>query len=246
MKANLLLVGVYSLVLLISCEEPTKITDSTAPVDTLDLSKTQDIFTENKEFVYLANRFRKNGRFLSTDTILLTSSGTVWELDSIQKGIGWGTRTAGTKGGTGVIENAERVWIHPPRFDDYAILELSPFPEVKKPFVIGQEWGWELEVGEQWANPAWAAWKGGMLVKTHYQATKTQVVTTALGKLECQEVIAFSQCAQGKSTLRTLFHPVYGFILLDYTTIDGGRLTLKLIQAGISNAFDGETFYNQK
>lgn len=233
--------GLVGLLLLMACEQSAPV--ATPPDGT---NEEQAIFTQNKEFTYLASRFSKSGERLALDTVILISQGTIWDVDSTQKVIGWENRTSGARGGTGVAEGAGGVWIHPPRFDAYAILELSPFPEVKKPFVAGQEWDWELEVGDHYANPAWAVWKGGMLVKSHYKATGTQVVTTAFGQLKCQEVTAVAHCAQGSSTLRTLFHPSYGFVLLDYTTIDGGRLTLELRHAGVSNVFDGGAFYKQK
>ncbi len=37
---------------------------------------------------------------------------------------------------TGVIENKERIWIHPPRNDAFSILEYSPFPQIHFPIFV--------------------------------------------------------------------------------------------------------------
>ena len=245
MRTNLLVVEVCSLILLTACAGPSAESEPITTGNALVSSETQDVFTRHKEFVYLVSRDDSQGQPVVTDTLVLTSSGTSWKSDSTQKGISWGTMAYPKKTGSGVAEGAGGVWIHPPRFDEYAILELSPFPEVKRPFVPGQIWDWKLHVGDHYANSAWAVWKGDMLVKTQYSATKTQVVRTALGQLACQEVLAVSCCAQGISTLRTLFHPTYGFVVLNYRNIDGKRLKLELSRVGINGEFDGNAFFSK-
>lgn len=253
MKTNSLVFVLSGLLGLTSCGRQSEVSELSIAGGKPDSDKAREVFTKNKEFVYVVSGYDHQLQSAVTDTVVLTStgttwSGTTWKGDSLQKGIGWGKRTAGKNTdmtGTGVVENDARIWIHPPRFDRYTILYLSPFPEVKKPFVPGQEWDWELEVGSQWSNPAWAVWKGNTLVKTHYKALGNYVVTTAMGKLTCQEVTAVSRCAQGSSTLRTLFHPTYGFVVLDYVNIDGKRMKLQLISAAVENKFDGKAFFSQ-
>ncbi|WBO85886.1 hypothetical protein [Hymenobacter yonginensis] len=212
-------------------------------------ARSEKIFTKNKEFIYAVSCYDDQRQLKATDTIALTSTGAVWESDSTQTKIGWGSRMANKTASTewsGVRENTVGVWIHPPRFDRYVILRVSPFPEVKLPFVKGQEWDWELAVGEQWANPAWGVWKGDMLVKSHYRAIGEQVVTTPLGRLACQRVAAVSRCSQGSSTLNLLFHPRYGFVELDYQTIDSKILKIRLLSAGVESKFDGGEYFGPK
>ncbi|UPL50780.1 hypothetical protein [Hymenobacter sublimis] len=177
---------------------------------------------------------------------MLTSTGRIWEADSTQKAIGWGSRTDEMRSGTGVAESPRGVWIHPPRYGEYAILELSPFPEIRLPFKPGQEWDWELSVGSYWSNPAWAVWQGQMQVKTHYKSVGQQRVATPLGKLECQQVTAVARCSAGQATLSLLFHPQYGFVELDYVNIDGGRLRFQLLSVGVVNEFDATTYFGKQ
>jgi hypothetical protein len=205
----------------------------------------QEVFSQNREFVYQVSRFEgKEPRVV--DTVMLTSKGTVWRSDSTQKQIGWRSKITGTKSGTGVKETSDRVWIHPPRFDEYSILELSPFPEIKLPFKLGQEWDWELAVGSHWSNPAWAVWKGEMAVRTHYKSISNQLVTTPLGQLTCHKVTAIASCTSGSASLALLFHPQYGFVELDYVNIDGKRMRFQLLSVGITDEFNGASYFGRQ
>ncbi|SDX57165.1 hypothetical protein [Hymenobacter psychrophilus] len=201
------------------------------------------IFTQNREFTYLVSRFHE-GRHFVVDTVSLTSTGIVWNIDSTQNGIRW--KNADNRRGTGVKEGPNGVWIHPPRFDEYNILELSPFPEIKLPFQTGQEWDWELAVGDHYSNPAWAVWKGDIVVRTHYKAEGTQAVETPLGRLTCQRVTAESHSPVGESALQLLFHPRYGFVELDYRNIDGQRLRFELVSVGIENKFEAGAYFGEQ
>ncbi|WP_229728898.1 hypothetical protein [Hymenobacter glacieicola] len=183
---------------------------------------------------------------MPTDTIVLTSTGRIWDRDATQKNIGWSNRTAGARSGTGGAESPRGVWIHPPRFGEYAILELSPFPEIRLPFKPGQVWDWELDVGSYWSNPAWAMWQGQMPVKTHYKSVGQQRVATPLGKLECQQVNAVARCSAGQAKVSLLFHPQHGFVELDYVNIDGGQVRFQLLSVGVVNEFDAATYFSKQ
>jgi hypothetical protein len=246
LEAKQLLQGVIGLLSLTFCGKQAEDAGLDASQNTANIHT--EIFTAHKEFIYRVSGVSRNCQTTSADTIVLLSSGMPWSLNIGQKKIAWGKRTAGKNTGlnwTGVVEDSLRLWMHPPRFDQYAILELSPFPEVKKPFVPGQQWYWGLEVGSYYANPAWAVWQGNMLVKTRYKATGRQTIKTAFGELTCQEIIATATCAAGRTTLRTLFHPEYGFVVLDYVNIDASKMTLQLIYVGIENTFDGNAYFKQ-
>lgn len=208
-------------------------------------SDKQEIFGRNREFVYRVSRVEGN-QAVVVDTVVLTSTGTVWKMDSAQKGIGWSSIVSGVKSSTGVEETPSGVWIHPPRFDAYAILELSPFPEIRLPYKAGQEWDWELDVGPQWGNPAWVQWEGRMTVRTHYTSIGEQLVATALGELRCQKVTAVATCTEGKADLALLFHPQYGFVELDYVNINRKQLRFQLLSVGIMNQFDGAAYFGKQ
>lgn len=243
-QSPLLLVGLLGALILGCSQKKVNPKDELTNSEEKFTAKKQEVFSKNREFVYQVSRF-ESGRWAVVDTVVLTSSGVAWRMDSTQKEIGWHSKTSGTFSKTGVEESAGGIWIHPPRFEQYAILELSPFPEIKQPPIIGQQWDWELAVGSHWSNPAWAVWEGRMLVKTHYKTVGEQTVTTRLGPLTCQRVAAVASCAQGRSMLDLLFHPRYGFVMLDYVNIDGRRLRFEQVSTGITNQFDGAEYFGK-
>jgi hypothetical protein len=243
-QSPILLVGLLGVLILGCSQEKVKPGDQLTNREEKSTARKQEVFSKNREFIYQVSRF-ESGQWTVVDTVVLTSSGVAWRMDSTQKEIGWHSRASSISSKTGVEESAGGVWIHPPRFDQYAILELSPFPEIKQPPTTGQQWDWELEVGSQWSNPAWAVWEGDMLVETHYRTVGEQTVTTRFGRLTCQRVTAVARCAQGYSTRDLLFHPLYGFIMLDYVNVDGKRLRFELVSTGITNQFDGAKYFGK-
>jgi hypothetical protein len=131
---------------------------------------------------------------------------------------------------SGVLENDSMVWSHPPRDGDYAILELSPYPYIKLPATTGQQWQWPLVVGGHWSGKRWAIWQGNITVLSSYRIMGQRSLASNFGPLTCWLVEAQSACPKGTSTLETWYHPTYGFVRLRYRTIDGGHLTLNLVE----------------
>ena len=134
------------------------------------------------------------------------------------------------KGSAAIIENNEKVWIHPPRTYFFKILELNPFPDILKPYTIGREWDWSLEIGDYWGNVKWKEWEGVIINKQYYKITGDTVLNTKTGNLHCYIVDSYAVSELGKTYLTSYFNDKYGFIKLDYTNIDGSKIVLNLIQ----------------
>lgn len=47
---------------------------------------------------------------------------------------------------TGVYEDKNRIWLHPPRMGPLKMLEAFPFPEVRFPFEINKSWNNSIKV----------------------------------------------------------------------------------------------------
>ncbi len=100
--------------------------------------------------------------------IHLTTFNETWPFDALQKFIGWTEDIKNLeKEKTGVLENTETIFLHPPRNKDYAILEFSPFPLVHFPLSVGQEWTWSLDIGTHWAKQAGIKNFEGLQTFTH-------------------------------------------------------------------------------
>jgi hypothetical protein len=132
---------------------------------------------------------------------------------------------------TGVVENQKNVWIHPPRELLFRILELNPFPYVKFPYKVGKTWKWKLEIGDYWADERWKTWKGTITNKYVYTIADTACqLSTALGDLTCCKINSKATSKLGKTFLTAYFHPVYGFVRLEYINIDKSTLTIDMIK----------------
>jgi hypothetical protein len=135
--------------------------------------------------------------------------------------------------GTGVIDNKMNLWMHPPRTYTYKILELCPFPfqyldeSVKK-------WGWNLQVGGFYLDPRWINQKEKIQINYEYLRAKDEIITTPFGNLSCKVTNGTAKSDLEKGMLRTYlksyYHPNYGFVKLEYTTINGSRIVMDLIE----------------
>ena len=138
---------------------------------------------------------------------------------------------------SGVIENEENIWMHPPRDKYFRILELNPFPFLKAPYEIGNQWEWELEIGSFWGDERWKTWEGSIINKYQYEIVQKKTVKTSFGDLEVYEIKSTAGSRIGETGLTALFNEKYGFIELDYSNVDGSRTLLELVgleRTGIS------------
>lgn len=72
------------------------------------------------------------------DTVTMTATGEPHKIEPTQMGFTWLFRpdtlwSSGFSSTVGAVENKEEFWIHPPRYGRYCILELNPFPHIKRP-----------------------------------------------------------------------------------------------------------------
>jgi hypothetical protein len=119
---------------------------------------------------------------------------------------------------TGLIENKKNIWIHPPRTDLFKILELNPFPYIKQPFVIGNNWEWELEFGSHWSDKRWLMWEGKRINKIKYEITRNLTIQTEVGSIDCLEIIANAKSELGSTSLTAYFNTNLGFVKFDYVS----------------------------
>jgi hypothetical protein len=196
------------------------------------------VFRRGRQLTYQVKQVAPGHQPAPADTLRLTSFGDYLpgQYDSgttqIKVGFSYDAHSSPTAY-AGVVEQDSVLWSHPPRVGTYAILELSPFPYIKLPAAVGHAWTWDLGVGNAWSNPAWGNWRGVMNVHSTYRVMGQRVVKTRLGALTCWVVKARATCQLGTSSLELLYHPAYGFVELNYRTLNGGRIELALIRAGM-------------
>ncbi|MES1218456.1 MAG: hypothetical protein ABUT20_23315 [Bacteroidota bacterium] len=129
---------------------------------------------------------------------------------------------------TGLIENEKNIWIHPPRTNFFKILEINPFPYIKKPLIIGTRWAWRLKFGSHWADKRWLAWEGSNENIYNYEITGKIMLPSKLGNIDCFVISSNAKSKLGETKLTSYFNYQFGFVKLDYTNIDGSKTIIEL------------------
>lgn len=132
-------------------------------------------------------------------------------------------------GSTGLVENKANVWLHPFRAKYFSVTEFSPFPFVKYPLDRDKAWDWKLEdIDTRWSDPRIIVYTGKVAAEYRYRVRGAETVRTPLGELRCVVTEATASNRLGSASLRSWFHPDYGFVRLDYKNIDGSEIRLEL------------------
>ncbi|PKQ63554.1 hypothetical protein BZG02_09285 [Labilibaculum filiforme] len=109
------------------------------------------IYNQKKIYQFEIVKTDASGSIQKED-LFLVCHGKAWKLDSINQFLAvWCPANVDVFGfnyQTGIIENENRIWLHPPRNDQYQIHEYTPFPEVRFPLKVGSKW--ETDFGFEW------------------------------------------------------------------------------------------------
>lgn len=127
------------------------------------------------------------------------------------------------KTGEGVIENIERVWMHPIRINQYKFTEVAPFPEVHFPLKKGKKWGDQLMIGNGYGE--WI----GQTVKSKYKISGRATYLLEGSEISCWVIKSVAKCSSGKSKLITLFNENFGFVKMEYQNYEKEKLVFELI-----------------
>lgn len=131
---------------------------------------------------------------------------------------------------TGTIDNYKNLWIHPPRQFTFRILQFNPFPFYYRDEAV-KHWSWTVEVGGVYLDPRWVNTRENIKMTFDYVRQKDEIVHCPFGKIKCkvtQAVGTPSNNAFPKTYLKSYYHPVYGFVRLEYTNINGSKMVIQL------------------
>lgn len=132
---------------------------------------------------------------------------------------------------TGIVENENNVWSHPPRTKLFKILQLNPYPFAKFPLEEGKTYYDDLKIGNYWADKRWIEpWEGNITTKMYYTVGGLETIQTLLGDLECRIINAKGESELGETALKIFFNETYGFVRLEYVNIDKSRMNIQLIE----------------
>jgi len=128
---------------------------------------------------------------------------------------------------TGVVQSDARIWLHPPRYDYFGILENYPFPEIRAPLELKNIWSSKIDVmgGHKDLN--------GKKVVSHYEiieVTKNEVLQGINGTLV--KIDAYAQINNEGEKLQScfLFHDKIGFVQMVFYEDGKPLIEFKLIE----------------
>ncbi|NHN26196.1 DUF3108 domain-containing protein [Flavobacterium jejuense] len=148
---------------------------------------------------------------------------------------------------TGIVENDENIWVHPPRNGFFKSLETCPFPYIKLNEPIGYKWTDSMSIGNHWADEKWGLWSDRLLLNYEYKISGKEKIQTKIGELECIVISAIATSNIGESKLKSYFSYDYGFVKLEYTLFTGMEIELNIAQI-INGPIlrDGKEFFENK
>ncbi len=131
---------------------------------------------------------------------------------------------------TGIVENTENIWVHPPRDGFFKSLETCPFPYIKLNKPIGYRWTDSMSIANHWADKKWGLWEGRLLLNYEYEICGKEIILTKIGELDCIVINAIATSKIGQSRLKYYFSQEYGFVKLEYILFTGLKIELNIEQ----------------
>jgi len=196
------------------------------------------IFENYSCFKYLAIYEDSINQIYITDTIRLSITDIPWKNQpKKQKTMIWEYRSnidSGIKSemysigwtsfdSTGFIENEKKIFIHPPRHNQYSFTEIAPFPQIDYPLELNKKYKKFLFVGFGFGE-----WENLKLVN-EYEVIKTESLLILGDEYNCWFINSTSKSELGESNMDFIFSTEIGFIEMDYRFYDHKRIRLSLI-----------------
>lgn len=228
--------------------EVTLLDDNQQPIkDTVfyHAKKKRDAFKPCRQLIYRAIWKDESGNIITKSRIKMMASGVRWELQpllqdeiiiqyefseseitnatfhQLNKGIlnrPWNDQVR-----EGIIENEEKVWMHPFRFNQYNFTEVAPFPEVQYPLYVGRSWSGNLNIMQGWGD--WAHTRGNM----SYEIVGQEDLKTKYGTIpQCWRIQSKAIYPFGNSELEFWFSEDLGFVKKEYKNYGNQTLSIEL------------------
>jgi hypothetical protein len=191
------------------------------------------VYSKTGKFSYTIAYFQKENNLSTQEIIELNLTGKKWKWDNSQlEGLWTYLTQPGTKhkfkkqktlgwcnvDTTGIIENQYRVWMHPPRHNQYCLTELSPFPDFRKNTIVGDTYATSLSIDLGWDN-----WDGKKIISTYTIKDCNHQSIDTVWTIE-----AISQFGEFTNTAKFIFNERMGFTSIEYNFYNGDTLTMNL------------------
>ncbi len=199
----------------------------------------KEIFTNQKEFFYSAIYLDSINKIHTQDTIILIATDIPWsQSPKRQKTMIWKYNINGNSkkelemfsigwdkvDSTGFIENTAKIFIHPPRHNQYSITEVAPFPQIIYPIELNKEYKSLNFIGSGWGD-----WSNLKMIYNYKIIGKTKI-TISNNTYDCWIIQSISESELGLSTLKFLFNEQVGFVKMSYSFYDNTKIELQLFK----------------
>jgi|GEM_PF-2096973 len=194
------------------------------------------IYKREREFVYSVVHFNDQDKPYLLDTLTLTTSPKALSEKYGQTRSSWLSKgKIRWQSTSGITENDTVVWVHPPRTGVYKKLELAPFPMIEYPLEVGNRWSWKLLVGGHYSLPGHAVWQRGTNESfiSDYRITGEKIFSSNFGELNCYEIASVCSNKFKETELIALYNKDYGFVKLQYNTIDDEMMIFNLVSSRV-------------
>jgi hypothetical protein len=198
------------------------------------------ILTGKKTYFYSAYYCDSAKNIFIQDTILFMTTDipwrsqpdkqitVIWEYPNLVKdtqlraklrSIGW-LKTDSTGG----IENEVKLWIHPPRNNQYTMTEIAPFPVVEYPCELNKEYTGGLYIGSGWGD-----WEN-LHIRCKYHVVAKKIISIGSFKYPSWLIESESDSQLGRSRLNMAFNENIGFLNFYYTLYNNIRIIIDLFK----------------
>lgn len=180
------------------------------------------VYDTGNTWTYLARFYDAQHRLQKEDTLEMVTNDARFFVS--QNKITWWLHRGKEKtwSVTGLIEDPDRIWLHPPRFDGYyEFTEFASFPCVRFPAVVGKTWSTKLSLG------SYATEQTGPSLKEAYEITAIDTVSFApLSRVIT--VQGTGTCKLGVYQHQMTYTDSAGFTQFEYTKQNGEKLIMAL------------------
>jgi len=211
------------------------------------IKKIRTVFKPCTSYIYFAKYFSKKSHLITESKIKMMATGRRWKLQpelqdelviqyefnssDIQKvrkyklnksllGAEWTTEEK-----TGIIENVERIWMHPFRSNQFSFTQVAPFPEIKFPLEVGKSWVGQLRIQKGWGD--WENTSGSF----KYEVVSLDTVRVGFGEINnCWRIESKAKYPFGESYFNYWFHEKLGFVKMEYFNYGGQKLIIELLE----------------
>jgi hypothetical protein len=196
---------------------------------TLGVNMKAQLYTEKKQFQYIVYHITNNDT-IDNVVVNLYSSGKKWisPKDNLPITDSWviewsyyDTKDKKTcKEATGAKITSKEIFLHPIRLGKFRCLEFCPFPMVHKPVETGAAWNWTLNNINDIYYPPNS--RKIQRVINKYQVKNEAAWYDKINKkhINCHSIEATGNSPLGKTKLVALYSPYYGFVRMEFYTID--------------------------